>query len=139
MVKDMGLIESNPPWHSPAVQPKPVYENDKAETYWAVPVHAESTVAKSNRVGVHIVDKAKKEVLLMEMTCPWIGNRGIEETEKTTKYVPLRWEMKERYPGYVVKQINIIVGVLGGYSLEVRKKMKDLLAEKRATECLIKM
>ena len=94
MLKDMDLIESNPPWHSPPVEPKPVYENDKAEAYWAVPVHAESTVVKSNRVGVHIVDKAKKEVLLMEMTCSWIGNRGIEETEKTTKYVPLRWEMK---------------------------------------------
>ena len=135
----MDLIESNPPWYSPAVQPKPVYENDKAEAYWAVPVHAESTVVKSNRVDVHIVDKAKKEVLLMETTCPWIGNRGIEETEKTTKYAPLRWKMRERYPGYVVKQINIIVDVLEGYSLEVRNKMKDLLGEKRATECLIRV
>ena len=50
----------------------------------------------------------------MEMTCPWIGNRGKKETEKTTKYATLRWEMKERYHGYVVKQINIIVDVLGG-------------------------
>ena len=75
MLKDMDLIESNPPWYSPAVQPKPVYENDKAGAYWAVPVHAESTVVKSNRVDVHIVDKAKKEVLLMEMTCH-VGVRG---------------------------------------------------------------
>lgn len=88
---------------------------------------------------VYIVDKEKKEVLLMEMTCPWIGNRGKKETEKTTKYAPLRWEMKDRYPGYVVKQINIIVDVLGGYSLEVRNKMKELFGEKRARECLMKM
>ena len=46
----------------------------------------------------------------------------------------------ERYiPGYVVKQINIIVDVLGGYSLEVRNKMKELFGEKRARECLMKM
>ena len=64
----MDLIESNNPWYSP-VQPKPVYENNKLEAYWDVPVHAQSTVVKSNRVDVHIVDKAKKEVLLMEMTC----------------------------------------------------------------------
>ena len=134
----MDLIESNPPWYSP-VQPKPVYENNKVEAYWDVPVHAQSTVVKSNRVDVHIVDKAKKEVLLIEMTCPWIGNGGIEETEKTTKYAPLRWEMRERYPGYVVKQINIIVDVLGGYSLEVRNKKKELFGEKRARECLMKM
>ena len=134
MLKDMDLIESNPPWYSP-VQPKPVYENDKAEAYWDVPVYAES---KQNRVDVCIVDK-EKEVLLIEMTCPWIGNRGKKETEKTTKYAPLRWEMKERYPGYVVKQINITVDVLGGYSPEVRKKMKELFGEKRARECLMKM
>jgi len=47
--------------------------------------------------------------------------------------------MKERYPGYVVKQINIIVDVLGGYSLKVRNKMKELFGEKRARECLMKM
>ena len=72
------------------MQPKPVYENDKAEAYWDVPVYAESTAVKSNRVDVRKVDKEKKEVLLMEMMCPWIGNRGKKETEKTTKYAPLR-------------------------------------------------
>lgn len=50
MLKDMDLIESNPPWYSP-VQPKPVYENDKTEAYWDVPVYAESTVVKSNPSG----------------------------------------------------------------------------------------
>ena len=102
-------------------------------------VYAESTVVKSNRVDVRIVHKERKEVLHMEMTCPWIGNRGKEGAEKTTKYATLRWEMKERYPGYVVKQINIIVDVLGGYALEARNKMKELYGEKRAIECLMKM
>ena len=66
---------------------------------------------------MRLVDKEKKKVLLIEMTCPWIGNGGKKETEKTTKYAPLCWEIKDRYPGYMVKQINIIVDVLGGYSL----------------------
>ena len=39
----------------------------------------------------------------------------------------------------IVKQIKIIVDVLGGYSLEVRNKMKELFGEKRARECLMKM
>ena len=41
--------------------------------------------------------------------------------------------------GYVVNQINIIVKVLGGYSLEVQNKVKELFGEKRARECLMKM
>ena len=90
----MDLIKSNSPWYSP-VQPRPIYKNGKAEAYWGVPVYAVITVVKSNRVDVHIVDKEKKEVLLMEMTCPWIGNRGKNETEKTTKHARLRWDLKE--------------------------------------------
>ena len=38
MLNDMELIESTPPWYSP-VQPKPVYQNDRAEAYWDVPVY----------------------------------------------------------------------------------------------------
>ena len=49
----------NPSWYSP-VQPKPVYENDGAEAYWDVPVYAESTIVKANRIDVRIVDKEKK-------------------------------------------------------------------------------
>ena len=67
------------------MQPKPVYENDKAEDYWDIPVYAESTAVKSNRVDVRKVDKEKKEVLLMEMTCPWIGNRGKKRNRKDHK------------------------------------------------------
>ena len=52
-------------------------------------MYAEGTVGKSNRVDLHIVSKEKK-VLLMEMTCPLIGNSVKKETEKTTKYALLR-------------------------------------------------
>ena len=65
-----------------AVQPKPVYQNDRVEAYWDFPVYAEGTVVKSNRVDVRLVDKEKKEVLLREMTCPWIGNRGKKKEKR---------------------------------------------------------
>ena len=51
MLNDMELIESTPPWYSP-VQPKPVYQNDRAEAYWDVPVYAESTVVKPSECAV---------------------------------------------------------------------------------------
>ena len=60
MLKGMNLIESNPPWYSP-VQPKPVYENDRPEAYWDIPVYAESTVVKSNRVDVRIHSGQREE------------------------------------------------------------------------------
>ena len=66
------------------------------------------------------------------MSCPWLDNREVKEMEKTQKYGPLIWELRERNPGYQVKQSNITIDVLGGYS-DVSQAVKELLGEKSAT------
>ena len=50
----------------------------------------------------------------MEMSCPWVSNRQKETSEKTMKYAPLRWELKQKYPGYEISQYNIMVDRRGG-------------------------
>ena len=47
--------------------------------------------------------------------------------EKTSKYGPLRWELQQRYPDYKVTQHNIIIDVLGGYSQDLTKTLKQLV------------
>ena len=92
MLKDMDLIESNLPWYSP-VQPKPVYQNDRAEGYWDIPVYAESTVVKSNRVDVRLADTEKKGVT--DGNDVSVDRKQREkETEKTAKYAPLDGKLK---------------------------------------------
>ena len=82
------------------------------------------------------MDKENKKVLVIEMSCPWIENREEKDAEKTTKYGPLRWELEQRYPEYRVTQFNIIVDVLGGYSRDVRKALKELVGDKSDTLAL---
>ena len=50
------------------------------------------------------------------MSCPWTESRAKKDEEKTLKYEPMMWELKQRYNGYRVEQYNVIIGVLGGYS-----------------------
>ena len=57
----------------------------------------------------------------------------MEEMQKTQKYGSLMWELRERNPGYQVKQYNIIIDVLGGYSADVSDAIKELVGEKSAT------
>ena len=45
-----------------------------------------------------------KRVITLEMSCPWVTNREKKKEEKTTKYGPLRWELKQNYQRYKVKQ-----------------------------------
>ena len=47
--------------------------------------------------------------------------------ENTTKYAALRWELKQRVRGYEVKQYNIIIDALGGWSEDLEAKLKELV------------
>ena len=46
------------------------------------------------------------------------------------KYGPLRWELKQKYQGYEVKQYNIIMDVLGGWCRDLEVKLKELVGSK---------
>ena len=107
-----------------------MYENERAIAYWDIPLYADNTHVKANRIDATIVDKENKKVSVIEMSCPWVENREEKDAEKTTKYGSLRWELQQRYPDYRVTQFNIIVDVLGGYSRDVRKALKELVGDK---------
>ena len=125
MLKDLELISEMPPWHS-KTQTKLLYENESVQALWDVPVYADSIEVRANRIDSRIVDKEKKRVFaIIEMSCPWLDNREVKEMEKTQKYGPLMWELRERNPGHQVKQCNIIIDVLGGYSADVSHAVKE--------------
>ena len=115
MLYSLDLIDSVSPWYSPT-EPKPVYENDHAKAFWDVPVYADHVEVRANRIDARIIDNSAKTVILLEMSYPWPDNRTSKSYEKTEKYAPLRLELKRQFQGFKVKQFNIIMDVLGGYS-----------------------
>ena len=68
-----------------------------------------------------------------------MNNREIKSCEKTEKYAPLRLELKRQFPGYQVKQFNIVMDVLGGYSEKLESTIRSLVGVKRGKEVLLKM
>ena len=77
-------------------------------------------------MDARFVDHKNKKVWAVEMSCPWMEHREKKSEEKTVKYKPLLFELKKRYPGYDVKQCNIILDVLGGWSRDVDLTMRKL-------------
>ncbi|XP_067029691.1 uncharacterized protein [Acropora muricata] len=135
VIRALDLVTSEVPWFS-KIQPKPMYENERAIAYWDIPLYADNTHVKANRIDATIVDKENKKVSVIEMSCPWVENREEKDAEKTTKCGSLRWELDQRYPEYSVTQFNIIVDVLGRYSRDVRKALKELGGDKSDTMAL---
>ena len=86
-----------------------------------------------------IVDTERKTVTLLEVSCPWIENRKQKDEEKTRKYAPLRWEIKKQYPDYKITQINIIMHVLGGFSMGLSSSLREILGAKRSRDFLGRM
>ena len=93
-------------------QPKPMYKSDQVTAYRDVPVYAEQTDVRANRIDARFVDRGSKTVTFLEISCPWVENRKQKE-EKTAKYAPLRLELKRQHPGYEICQYNVIIDVFG--------------------------
>ena len=117
------------PWYSP-LKPKPVYESNNAQAFWDVPLFAEHQEVRANRVDARIINHVSKRVITLEISCPCVTNREKKKEEKTTKYGPLRWELKQNYQGYKVKQYNIIMDVLGGWSRDLKDELNELVGSK---------
>ena len=129
MTRALDLVTSEVPRFS-KTQPKPMYENERAIAYWDIPLYTDNTQVKANRIDATIVDEENKKVSVIEMSCLWVEKREEKAAEKTTKYGPLCWELKQRFPDHRVTQYNITVDVLGGYSTDVRKALKELVGDK---------
>ena len=78
----LDLIDSVPPWYSPT---EPVYENDRAQAFWNVPVYADRVEVRANRIDARIVHNSAKTVILLEMSCPLPDNRKSKSCEETEK------------------------------------------------------
>ena len=92
-----------------------LYKSAEAQAIWDVPVYAEYNQVKANRVDARFVDHKSKKVMAVEMSCPWINNREKKDEEKTLKYGPLRWELKQQFLSYRVEQYIVIIDVLAGW------------------------
>ena len=63
------------------ISPKPVYENEELKALWDVPLFAEKVEVRANRIDAQVIDKVKKEVILIEMSRPWMENRQMKMEE----------------------------------------------------------
>ena len=62
LLREIELVDTVPPWYSSSAKPKFLYENEKAKSYWDVPLYAESREVRCNRVDARLVYKEEKEL-----------------------------------------------------------------------------
>lgn len=140
LLDDLDLIESVPPWYSPTT-PKPEYHNTKASAFWDVPVFAGSTEVRANRIDVRIVEKETETVRKDHRDeLPLDRKQEAEESRKDHQICTLEMGTQTTAQGlHHIKQYNIIINVLGGYSSETRENVILLLGKTKADKTLLNM
>ena len=96
---------------------------------------------EGNRPNLQVINKREEKIDVVEMACPSWCNRAETDERKTRKYKTVREELKERNPGYEVRQTNIVVDILGGFDRGLMDELNKIIgkvAVKRALETMQK-
>jgi hypothetical protein len=80
----------------------------------------------ARRPDIVVIDKAKKEALIVDVAIPADHNRCEKETEKITKYQDLKMEIQQLWNMKSVRVVPIVVGALRVTSLSLQKHLEIL-------------
>ena len=134
LLEKYGFKESDysSPWHMQS-HPQPSKENNEAKILWDIPWQLEKCPKDgANKPDISIPDKKNKEWSLVEGTICTPGTVAERPKNKQNKYVDLRLEIKNLYPGYKEKLITIVFDYLGAYYKDLDKELNMLLEPKVA-------
>ena len=112
-----------------------MYENEQVKLTWDTIIYTTNTITH-NKQDVTLWDKVNKEVTLIEMSVVWFKNIQARTEEKTQKYTPLRAELARDYPDYSIKQISVVMDILGGHTRELQDQNQELLVP-HCSNCVI--
>ena len=67
VLRSLDLITKVERWFS-RVTPVPLYENEHATAFWDVPLLADATQVKANRIDPTVIDKTSEQVRVIELS-----------------------------------------------------------------------
>ena len=84
----------------------------------SIPPHV---LVTNQRPDIVIINESSREVVVLELTCPWDDNISRSHTYKEGKYAPLIADLSQRYRAYL---FSIEISVRGQVSGENKKRLK---------------
>ena len=105
-------------------EPEPVQENERCKLLWDF-IKQTDKVLEHRRPDIVVIDKEKKECIIIDLAVPEDQNITAKEQGKITKYHDLRIEVEKQW-GEKAVVVPIAVGALGTVSKELEKHLKRI-------------
>ncbi len=127
--KERGLLDKEAKWYQMTWEKGKTLATRDYKLLWDFEFRLRKTTP-ARRPDLILEDNIKKEIFIIDMTCPMEQNIETKRQEKLTKYRQLSYETREKRPGYFVKIIPIVIGCLGGGGSKALTSLKLLMPEK---------
>ena len=108
-------------------------ENSRCRIYWNYGFPT-TKLLSANKPDITLLDFENKQMFVIELSCP--ANISRKEMEKRSKYLDLLSELRKLYPGFSVKLVVLIVGVLRGMRASFRREL-DIIPACRSSSSLL--
>ena len=109
LLREHGFNQKRIPWYKHL--PKPVEENENVKILWNFAIQTDHQI-NNNEPDIVIVDKTKKEALLIDIAIPADNNVSRKRLEKIRNYTDLSVELKTLWGLNKVKIVPVIIGAM---------------------------
>ena len=133
------LIDKIPAWWSKA-KVKPFYSNEDVNFWWDAPKYNgcdDEDEAKAPRPDGKLELVKEKKLFVIEITIPWLSNRGAKYEFKEGKYLNVKQKLKFDNPGYEVDQVTLVMDSLGGYDANLKLNIAKVILDKTVVQRII--
>ena len=115
-------IDVHKDWYRHEVQP--VIETDKVKLLWDMCIQTDHVI-QARRPDLVVVDKAKKEITIIDFAVPADKNVCDKEKEKIDKYQDLKIELKRLWK-MKARVVPVVVGALGSIPKDLRYWLNEI-------------
>ena len=102
-----------------------VLENDRCKLLWDFAIRTDKVI-KEHRPDIVILNKEKREAMLVDVAIPGDARVVNKELEKKVKYRDLSIEVQRLWELKKVKVVPIVIGALGAVPAAFRKHLSEL-------------
>ncbi len=125
LCKKNGL-EHSEKWYEHT--PDGVVESDHVKILWDINVQCDNVIPARTR-DIIVIDKEKKEALIVDIAVPADIRVAEKEKEKIEKYQDLKREIKRLWKLRTVQVVPVVIGALGCVTKEFERWLENLNIE----------
>ena len=121
-------LEHSDKWYEHT--PEGVVENEAVKIMWDINVQCDNAI-QARRPDAIVIQKEKKEALIVDIAVPADKRIAEKELEKVEKYQDLKREIKRLWELRCAKVVSVVIGALGSVKkdLEFWIESMDIVLE----------